>query len=153
VAKGTVYLYCASKEDLFFQAVHHELRQWIDGLSKKIDPRRPANELMVDVAASNLDFVEKHPLVRDLLFGMHHGLLPEWADRFEDLRTLGQKHVVEILELGIRQGVFAKDLDVKPTARILQEMQIAGTLLGSRTNASPAEVRRQQRAAVRLVMR
>ena len=153
VAKGTVYLYCKSKEDLFYQSVHRELRQWVADLSKKIDPSRPANLLMVEIAASDLDFVEKRPLVRDLLFGMFHGLLPAWAGRFEELRDLGVKHVVEVLELGIRQGVFAKDLDVKPTARVLQEMQIAGTLLGRKTGTPAAEIRRQQRAAVRLVMR
>ena len=81
------------------------------------------------------------------------GLLPDWADRFEELRALGQKHVVEVLELGIRQGVFAPDLDVAATARVLQDMQVAGTLLGHRTKASHAEVRRQQLAAVRLVMK
>jgi AcrR family transcriptional regulator len=153
VAKGTVYLYCDSKEDLFYQSVHRELRTWVAELSKKIDPRRPANELIVELAASDLEFVEARPLVRDLLFGMYHGLLPDWADRFEELRALGQKHVVEVLELGIRQGVFAPDLDVAATARILQDMQVAGTLLGHRTKATHAEVRRQQLAAVRLVMK
>ncbi len=134
VAKGTVYLYCDSKEDLFYQSVHRELRQWIADLSKRIDRRRPANELMVEMAASDLEFIEPRPLVRDLLFGMFHGLL-------------------ELLELGIRQGVFAPDLDTEATARVLQDMQIAGTLLGHRTRKSPAEVRRQQIAAVRLVMK
>src|SRR5260221_8085098 len=153
VAKGTVYLYCDSKEVVFYQSGHRELRQWIADLWKRIDRRRPANELMVEMAASDLEFIERRPLVRDLLFGMFHGLLPDWADRFEELRSLGQKHVVELLELGIRQGVFAPDLDTEATARVLQDMQIAGTLLGHRTRKSPAEVRRQQIAAVRLVMK
>lgn len=153
VGKGTVYLYCDSKEDLFYQCVHRELRQWIADLSKKIDPRRPANELMLEMAAADLDFVEKRPLVRDLLFGMFHGLLPNWADRFEELRTLGQRHVVEVLNLGIRQGVFDADLDVEATARVLQDMQIAGTLLGHRTRRSEHDIRREQVAAVRLVMK
>jgi len=153
VAKGTIYLYCDSKEDLFYQSVHRELRTWIAELSKKIDPRRPANELLFELAASDLEFVESRPLVRDLLFGMFHGLLPDWAERFEELRTLGQKHVMEVLELGIRQGVFAPDLDVPATARVLQDMQIAGTLIGHRAQKSLTEVRRQQLAAVRLVMK
>ncbi len=153
VAKGTVYLYCDSKEDLFYQSVHRELRQWIADLSKKIDPRRPASELLIEIAASDLAFIESRPLVRDLLFGMFHGQLPDWADRFEELRALGQRHVAEILELGIRQGSFAPDLDVRATARVLQDMQIAGTLLGHRTKRPLTEVRREQLAAVRLVMK
>jgi AcrR family transcriptional regulator len=152
VAKGTVYLYCESKEDLFYQSVHRELRQWIADLSRKIDPRRRADELMLEIAESDRDFVERRPLDRDLLFGMFHFQLPAWAERFEELRGMGQRHVVEILQLGIRQGVFQKDLDVEPTARVLQEMQIAGALLGHREKRSLDDVRRQQLAAVRLVM-
>jgi AcrR family transcriptional regulator len=153
VAKGTVYLYCNSKQDLLYQAVHRELRQWIADLSKKIDPRRPANELMLEMAASDAEFIEKRPLVRDLLFGMFHGLLPDWADRFDELRALGQRHIVELLQLGIRQGLFASDLDVKATASVLQEMQLSGALLGHRTRRPLADVRRQQLAAIRLVMK
>jgi AcrR family transcriptional regulator len=152
VAKGTVYLYCESKEDLFYQSVHRELRQWIADLSKLIDRRRRADEIMMRLAAADLEFVERHPLVRDLLFGLFHGLLPDWADKLEELRALGLRHVVELIELGIRQGVFATDIDVEATARVLQEMQLAGVLLGHRTNRSLAEVRRQQLAAARLVM-
>ena len=66
--------------------------------------------------------------------------------------ALGLRHVVELIELGIRQGVFANDIDVEATARVLQEMQLAGVLLGHRTNRSLTDVRRQQLAAVRLVM-
>jgi AcrR family transcriptional regulator len=153
VAKGTIYLYCKSKQDLLYQAVHRELRQWIADLSKKIDPRRPANELMVEIAASDLEFIEKRPLVRDLLFGMFHGLLPEWAERFDELRAFGQRHIVELLQLGIRQGLFTRDLDIEATARVLQDMQLSGALLGHRTRQRLADVRRQQLAAVRLVMK
>ncbi|HVW30452.1 MAG TPA: TetR/AcrR family transcriptional regulator [Polyangiaceae bacterium] len=153
VAKGTVYLYCESKEDLFYQSVLLELRSWVAELSKKIDPRRPAKALLLEMATADLSFVESRPLVRDLLFGLFHGLLPDWADKFEELRALGQKHVVEVLELGIRQGAFAPDLDVVATARVLQTMQIAGTLLGHRTKKDLADVRREQIAAVRLVLK
>jgi len=153
VAKGTVYLYCDSKQDLFYQSVHRELRDWLADMSKRIDPRRKANELMLEVATANVEFMDRRPLVKDLLFGTFHGLLPDWADRFEELRALGQKHVQELLELGIRQGVFASDLDVEATAKVLQEMQIAGVLLGHRSHQKPEEVLRQRIASVRLVMK
>ncbi len=156
VAKGTVYLYCKSKQDLFYQSVHRELRQWVADLSKQIDPRRRADELMMEMGASDAAFMQKRPLVQDLLFGMFHGQLPEMAPQFEELRELGIKHVIELITLGIRQKIFDPDIDVEATARVLQDMQIAGTLLGRRTGlptreAMP-EVRRQQLAAFRLVM-
>jgi AcrR family transcriptional regulator len=152
VAKGTVYLHCESKQDLFYRSVHRELRRWVAELSTRIEPRRPADALMMEIGASDAAFLERRPLVRDLLFGMYHGQIPEMAEQFEELRALGLRHVVELLELGIRQGIFAADLDVHATARVLQDMQIAGTLLGHRTGLDAAEVRRRQVAAFRLVM-
>jgi AcrR family transcriptional regulator len=133
VGKGTVYLNCDSKEDLFYQAVHRELRSFIGDVTRMIDPRVPANELMMRAAAAHLEFLDKRPLVRDLLFGILHGQLPGWIDRFDELRTMAHRYLVEILELGIRQGIFRPDLDVPTIAEILQEMQIAAILLGKRT--------------------
>jgi TetR/AcrR family fatty acid metabolism transcriptional regulator len=152
VAKGTVYLYCKSKQDLFYQAVHRELRAWVAELSKHIDPRRPADELMMEMGASDAAFVERRALVRDLLYGMYHGQIPAMAAQFEELRALGLQHVIELLELGIRQGRFAADLDVEATARVLQDLQISGSLLVHRTGLPLPEVRRRQIAAFRLVM-
>src|SRR5690348_13347462 len=63
VGKGTVYLYCKSKQDLFYQSIHRELRQWVADLSKMIDPRRPADELMIQMAAADAEFLERRPLV------------------------------------------------------------------------------------------
>lgn len=153
VAKGTVYLYCENKEDLFYQAVHRELRQWVGSLSMKIDRRKRADHILFEMAAADLEFVEERPLVRDLLHGLFHGLLPGWSERWEELREIGLKHVVEVLELGIHQGVFASELDVTATARVLQEMQVAGTLLAHRTSRPIEDVRRQQIASVNLVMK
>lgn len=153
VAKGTVYLYCDSKEDLFYQALHRELRQWVADLSVHIDRRRPASELLVELGELDLRFLQERPLVRELLFGMYHGLLPDWADRFEELRALGLRHVVEVLELGVEQGSFRNDLDIEATARVLQDMQFSGVLLGHRTRMDPEQILRQQMAAVRLVLK
>jgi AcrR family transcriptional regulator len=46
VAKGTVYLAAENKEDLFFQALHREVREWVAEDSRLIDPRTPADELL-----------------------------------------------------------------------------------------------------------
>jgi TetR/AcrR family fatty acid metabolism transcriptional regulator len=152
VAKGTVYLYCESKQDLFYQSVEHELRAWTGGLSSSIDPERAADEILVEMAERDARFVEERPLVAALLSGELDDELPGFRDRFADLRAVGLRHVVEVLELGIRQGVFADDLDVRATARVLQEMQLAGALLRHRSDLPLRQVRRQQGAALRLVL-
>jgi len=152
VAKGTVYLYCESKQDLYVRTIERDLRAWIEELSSLIDPDRPADEILAEMGRRDAAFVEQRPLVAALLSGAVDGDLPGFAERFAALRRLGLRHVVEVLELGIRQGVFAADLDVRATARILQEMQLAGALLRHRHDLPLREVRRQQAAALRLVL-
>jgi TetR/AcrR family transcriptional regulator, cholesterol catabolism regulator len=152
VAKGTVYLYCDSKEDLFYRAVHRELRDWVNDLSRLIDPRQPASQILVAMAQDHLAFLNRRPLARDLLCGVLDGQLPEWRARFHELRERGLQHVVEVLELGIRQGEFVADLDVEAVAQVLQDMQLTGALLEQRTELDADSVRRQQHAAVRLVL-
>jgi hypothetical protein len=60
---------------------------------------------------------------------------------------------VAVLELGIRQGTFAADLDVEPTARVLQEMHLTAAVLRHGGDLTTREVRRRQRAAMALVLR
>jgi TetR/AcrR family transcriptional regulator len=152
VAKGTVYLYCDSKQDLFGRAVENELHEWVDAMSSMIDPDRPADEIITDMARSDLAFVEERPLVADLLVGALDGQLPGYREKFVELRRTGVSHIVAVLRLGIEQGIFDADLDVVATARVLQEMQLAGALLSRRTPMSTAEVRRHQRTTLQLAL-
>ena len=122
VAKGTVYLACESKEDLFYQAVHREIREWTAHAARLIDPRKPAEELLLAVATESLTDIGRRPLVRELLEGKFAELLPQWMPQFEELRVLGRKNVVEILQLGIQQGRFRQDLDVDEVATLLQDL-------------------------------
>ena len=43
VAKGTVYLACENKEELFYQTLHRDLRAWLATVAKQIaEPKRLA---------------------------------------------------------------------------------------------------------------
>ena len=128
VAKGTIYLAAVSKEDLFYQALHREVREWVAEVSKLIDPRRPADELLGQMALFGFQKLETSPLVHDLLTGKTRELLPMWSDRFDELRGLGMQNVIEVLRLGIKQGIFRGELDVERVAQTLQDLQIAGYL-------------------------
>ncbi|MBL4636175.1 MAG: TetR/AcrR family transcriptional regulator [Kofleriaceae bacterium] len=130
VAKGTVYLACDSKQDLFYQVVMQDLRKWIATVATSIDPRAPADETLMALARNTLEFFDSFPLVRDLFVGIFHGEHPGWADKFDALRTLGRANVAELLRLGIRQGRFRSDLDVEITAELLQDYQHTTLILG-----------------------
>jgi len=128
VAKGTIYLAAESKEDLFYQALHREVRAWVGEVSQFLDHREPADELLGKMALFGFQKLETSPLVHDLLTGRTRELLPMWGDRFDELRYLGLQNVIEVLKLGIKQGRFRSGIDVERVARTLQDMQVAGYL-------------------------
>jgi AcrR family transcriptional regulator len=128
VGKGTVYLAAESKEDLYYQVLNREVRAWIAESARVID-RRPADVILADLLAMAIQHLEGHPLVMDLLVGGAQKLLPEWRDQLEELRALGRANLVEILRLGIKQGIFKADLDVEVVASLLQDFHLASYVL------------------------
>lgn len=153
VAKGTVYLYCTNKQDLYVRAIESDVREWMGELAGALgDTDRSATEIMLEMAARDARFGERHPLAAELLTGSAHLHVPAATDRLAELRALGLSQVVAVLRLGIEQGEFRADLDVEPTAVVLQEMHLAATVLHRRPDLSMAEVRRRQVAAFTLVL-
>ncbi len=152
VAKGTVYLACDTKEDLFYQSVHREVRAWQAAINKLIDPRMPADQLLILCGIESEKYIQDRPLVRELLFGSHQIMLPEWAERLEELREVGRGTIVEVLQLGIKQGIFRGDLDVEEVARILQDVEITTHLHHQRVRPHPDQMARRLTAAIDVLM-
>lgn len=152
VGKGTVYLVCRSKEDLFYQVVHRELRAWVAEIGAMIDPRQPADALLVRCSLTSFQYLQDRPLVRDLLLGNHEEMLPLWVNELEDLRAIGRRNTAEILELGVRQGRFRRDLDVATVAKILQDVHAMGLLVGFREKKPLDEQVRLATVAVDLLL-
>ncbi len=129
VGKGTVYLAAESKEELFYQVLHREVRSWQAACAKVIDPRVPADELLMRLYLEAHRHLSSNTLVRDLFQGEASKMLPSWGERFEDLRALGRTNVEEILRIGVRQGIFRKEIDVQEIAIILQDLHLASWVL------------------------
>jgi AcrR family transcriptional regulator len=125
VAKGTIYLACKSKEDLYYQAVLQEVKEFLAECACSFDPRMPADDLLEKCTRDGIGFLQQRPLVRDLL-AWHLDQLPEWRARFMELRDMSKSAIAEILRVGVRQGVFRPDLDIDETAALLRDMQAAG---------------------------
>lgn len=153
VAKGTIYLACDSKEDLFYQVVMQDLRKWIATVAALIDPREPADQTLLRLSHRSLEFFDRFPLVRDLLIGHYHGEHPAWADKFEGLRTLGRAHVAEILRVGVRQGRFRDDLQIEQTAQILQDFQLTALILNRRGSLSRPDMKERVEAGFDLIFK
>jgi AcrR family transcriptional regulator len=153
VAKGTVYLAAESKEDLFFQALHREVREWVAENAKLIDPRVPADELLETLGWTTLAQIEGKKLVWELLAGEHNRLLPQWSDRLDTLRALCSQNTVEVLRLGVKQGRFRPGLDIDAVADLLLDLQISTLLYYNRKGPDFAErVQRRGVAALGLIM-
>lgn len=150
VARGTVYLKSESKEDLFYQTVHREVRAWMAEIARDIDPNVPADVLLATLASKAAGYLEARPLVRDLLFDKYSEALPALTDRLQELRLLGAGTIAEVLRLGIRQGLFRSELDVEAVSRVLQDLQLPAYVLAGRV--PPAELERRQVAALDLVL-
>jgi AcrR family transcriptional regulator len=129
VGKGTIYLAAETKEDLFYQAVHKEVRAWSAAVGRHIDPTRTAEELLLECATAGYLYMESKPLVRDLLFGAHNQVLQDFPDRLEQLQEIGLATIMEILRIGVRQGRFRAELDVTTVASIMQDVSISPHLL------------------------
>lgn len=152
VAKGTVYLAADTKEDLFYQAVHREVRAYTAEIAKLIDPRKPADVMLAETTLAGIQYLEERPLVRDLIFGNHQILLPEWADRLDELRALGRTNCAEIIRLGIRQGLFRADLDVEELSMLLEDMAIATQVFHNRGANRTERLRKRLLTAFDLLM-
>ncbi|NUP12987.1 MAG: TetR/AcrR family transcriptional regulator [Polyangiaceae bacterium] len=124
VGKGTVYLAAESKEDLYYQVLHREIRSWQAECANVIDPRVSADELLRRLLAAAMEYLDGRPLVRELLLGETSRTLPTWADRFAELASVGRTNVAEVLRIGIKQGVFRRDLDVETVAGLLQDFHL-----------------------------
>jgi AcrR family transcriptional regulator len=139
VGKGTVYLMCKSKEDLFYQVVHRELRAWVAQIGDIIDPRMPADQLLLRCQFESWQFLKSKPFVRELMLGNLEEMLPLWVDELEDLRAIIRRRNVDILEIGVRQGLFRADLDLNAVAKLLQDLHAIGLLLSYREKRPESE--------------
>ena len=152
IAKGTLYLGCTSKRDLFYQAILRDLRLWNVELARQIDPRVPADELLVRVAQEAFATVDRFPLARGLVMGEYDADIPDWADHLDELRAFGMSTIQELLRVGVRQGRFRAGLDLEETAGIL--LELITTTIGWNGRGPRAEERlaRRGRALVDVVL-
>ncbi len=137
VGKGTIYLAAETKEDLFYQAVHREVRAWTAECGRLIDPARTAEELMIECAAAGYAYLEERPLVKDLLFGTHNLVLQEFPDRLAQLQEIGMGNIVEILRIGVRQGRFRAELDLQVVAVVRPDFMLAAHVFHTRQGEQP----------------
>jgi AcrR family transcriptional regulator len=153
VAKGTVYLAAESKEDLFYQVMNREVRAWVAECAGAIDHRVSADKLLAELTVVGMEYLESRPLVRELLFGDSRNELPGWAERLDELRSLGRANLVEVLRLGVKQKLFRDDLDVDVVASLLQDLHVSAYLFHQKGTDVRRELGHRAKVGLDLVLR
>lgn len=113
LAKGTIYLYFKSKEELFFSIVEQNLASHLErlyDLSQKAD--EPADAKLVKAAELTFEFYLREPATIHLIMRYRAKefrdlLSPEKLERLRTLMRSNLKAVEKIISRGIKQGVFA----------------------------------------------
>lgn len=125
VAKATIYAFCDSKEQLFYRVIERELTRWLAATATQVDPNAPAPELLAALAMAGIEYLDSRPLLQDLYTGKTVALIPDWRDHLRSLRERTVAIISQVVQLGIDQGHFRKDLDPAAAAGFLDDLQLA----------------------------
>ena len=125
VGKGTIYLYFADKEDLFFQVATSGFTQLCEIVERGASAGVPFPQNLFEVCRQiSAFFQRRRQLMRmmqteDGRMGWHHGEMRErWlTHRRQLVSALGK-----ILEAGVREGVVRADLPADAQAALLLAM-------------------------------
>lgn len=106
VGKGTLYLYFASKDELFLSVLFQDFAALVERLEENI----AANENDPDAQMSGLVYeLTKHLYNKTVFFEISRGAIvncpnsDEWAEKRAELRSL----IVGVINNGIVKGVFS----------------------------------------------
>lgn len=153
VAKGTLYLGCTSKRDLFYQTLLRDFRLWNAELADLLDPGRPADALLREAIQRSLATRDRYPLARDLILGVFDGDIPDWAERLASLREAGLGTLMQILAIGIRQGLFRAELDLTTTSNVILDMLTTSLMYHSRGEDAETRLARHVEAVLTVMLR
>jgi AcrR family transcriptional regulator len=125
VAKGTIYLYFANKDDLFCRVFDCFCQQLLEDVKHASSSNGSASQRLQAVVRAHLDFINRHiELVEGYFFEGGSGArkFPKGLSR--NLRAMHRRYeeiVAGILKEGIRSGEFRK-VNVCGAASFLVEM-------------------------------
>ena len=126
IAKGTIYLYFATKEALFLAAVDHAIQMLAENIDEEVKAVDSPVDKIKAIVAAHLRFFENHKAFAEMI-GRERG---EFRDRAEStyFRVLNENasHIEAILRYGVSDGTF-RDIKIKKVTRILAHL-LTGTI-------------------------
>ena len=113
VQGGSLYAHISSKEELLWEIVNRAADEFDAALEPVRDSRLPPSEKLRAALEAQMQVIERNLDWATVFFHEWRHLSPDKQDRIA-LRRDGVERVFrQVLEEGVRAGVFRKDLDVK----------------------------------------
>lgn len=140
VSKGTVYNFAESKDDLFFKVVHEELAAWVHECGSRVDETKPADNMLLENGLYSFNYLDSKPVLKQLLLEDIDYSLKMWVEKLEDVREQCASNCARILQIGVEQGRFRKDLDVQGAGRVLNDILIHALIMKYKRTPSEALV-------------
>lgn len=124
IARGTVYQYFKSKDDIFITIIENGYKEWQRTLAdetKGIDPTEMSVHDYVKFRIVNsLSHFAKDPELSNITLRMGFGLPEKLTKKIYQLEDEIINQSIAELSYGVENGILRKDLDIELTANILQ---------------------------------
>ena len=124
LAKGTIYLYFESKENLFFLVIEKKLDILLGKIKEKLDELNPPSQKIKEVICVHLKFLEENEDFFKITQNLSENLKKKMEKKLKSEAIQKQSHYIEILGKLIQEAIIKGE--IKP----LNSRKLAVILMG-----------------------
>ncbi len=116
LAKGTIYLYFKSKEELYVSLAEEGLTVIDSMVNEALRNAKTIEEKLLAHTEAYYDFAQTHPAYMRIFMAIHAGVLndkvePERLAQLQDAKWKRFRQVEELLKEGMAQRIFRQDIN------------------------------------------
>lgn len=124
LAKGTIYLYFDSKEDLFFSVAERKLDILLNKIEEELKKSNLPSQRIRRVIAVHLKFLEENGDFFKIMQGFSGSLKEKLEKKLKDRVIQKQSYYIEILDKLIQEAINKKEV------KLLDSRKLAVILMG-----------------------
>jgi len=124
LAKGTIYLYFDSKEDLFFSVTERKLDILLNKIEEELKKSNLPSQRIRGVIAVHLKFLEENEDFFKIMQGFSESLKEKLEKKLKDRVIQKQSYYIEILDKLIQEAINKKEV------KLLDSRKLAVILMG-----------------------
>lgn len=126
VAKGTIYYYFKSKDDIFIGMVDDGIDRLNEILNEKIKKEKTPKKKMEKLLETQLDFYKENAEFYQVLYSEFWRLETKWKMGIDKIKKGHFSLIKEILKEGEKTGDFKKNINVSETISIFSLFFFSG---------------------------